>query len=269
MKKIIYIIIIAFAVLAIPLFYRVHAADNTIPGQEIYYHLRAVETSGDTDTLVYNERPFYRFNYYYFLKGLSWLNLDVRIASVILGILSCVLLFLIISKISAETKTAFYALIMFALSPAFIYAFDTGSSETLCLFLILLGSLLLIGRKTHYFAIIPFILSIKNIFSVVIILAILFSFFMWKKERKISFTLMTAAVVTYAILIKPSFFVNYVYSELNTVAQMFSDIGGLYGISIFAAIFAILGFFFMKKRVYLYLLILVLIVSFFINNQTI
>lgn len=260
MKKIIYLIILAAVILSAPILYRNLSTGKTIPGEEIYYHLSTLSSG----------KGFFAYSTFeYFLKAVLFTNLDLRIAALLLGVLSCIFLYCIVLKISASEKIAFYSSAIFILSPSFIYVFSTVSSHMLSLFMIILGSYMLLSKKLSYFSIVPFLIGTDSIFSAILIIAILLTFCLWKKKKQYEFFAFTGLLVAFAVLTKAKFLTNYTYSGLGLLGQFFSDMGGYYGISIFAAIFAVSGFFFMKKRIYTYLLIFVITVSYFFNYQTV
>ena len=261
MNKIFYIILIALLVLSAPVAYRNYKMGKTVPGQEFYQHQQ----------IAASEHNFSLYGC--LLKAADILRIDIKIVSIILGVLSCVFLYLFLVKIGLNKKTSVYSLAIFALSPAFIYIFSTISSEILPLFLIILGAYLLANKKTAYFSIIPFVLAIENVFTVLLIIFILASYFLWKKEKRKGFFIISGLILAYSIFnmffISSNFFINYEHANITLLGQLFSDIGGHYGISIFAAIFAAAGFFSVKKRIYLYPLAAMLFTSFFINYETI
>ncbi len=137
MKKLIYAILIAFLVLATPLFVRFYFYDNLPIGEQAYYHLRAAKTATN-DNLAFYERPFFKTPYHTLINYVNPVLLQL-----VLGLLSLALFYLILDKFSFK-KEIFYIMLVLVLSPVFIYTFTVLSPHSLAVFLILLGSWLLV-----------------------------------------------------------------------------------------------------------------------------
>ncbi|MEM4336411.1 MAG: hypothetical protein QXG86_00195 [Candidatus Woesearchaeota archaeon] len=260
-KKIIYLIIIAAAVLAVPFVYRNLFFEKTIPGQEAYYYLKNINSKNDSNS------QFWAYDYLLmiFLRA----GIDIRIGSLIIGVLSCLFFYLLLRKIGFDDKTAFYSSLIFILSPTFIYLFSTATSDILSLFLIILGCYLLVNEKTFYYSFLSFLFSIKDFITAILILIILFSFFIWQKKRLYEIVIVSILIFSFSFFVEKNFNSHYAINNLNILSQLFSDIGGLYGVSIFSSVFALMGFFNVRKKLYLYPLIIFFIVSSFVNYRTI
>src|SRR3990172_7852690 len=121
MKKIIYLLLLALVILSVPVLYRDFAMAKKFLGEEVFTHFQAAQNPSN--------------QYHYFLSTVLFLNADIRIASLILGILSGLFLYLALKKIGVSEKTSFYSLIVFILSPSFIYIFSTSASDIFPLFM--------------------------------------------------------------------------------------------------------------------------------------
>ena len=242
-----------------------------ITGQEAYYHLFAVQHEGTR--LTVNEGPIVYSQYDYILEVAFHLFDPVvfmKIFPILLGGLSVLLFYFIIKKFVKE-ESAIYSSIVFVLSPTFLYLFSTNSAEMVP-FVLVLGGILMLISKNHYLSylsLIPFIFaSLNSIFVAIIVFGIYFTHYLIKKEKRPDFLVSTVIIAGIVISQQPRFMLDYVLNNLDLAANLFSDFGGPWGISIFTAIFAFAGLIVTKKREYFYPLIILLIISFFIDFKT-
>jgi len=236
-----------------------------LSGEEAYYHVMASHSTNGSFVLS---------QYDYFLKfAFLFFNpvLFMKIFPIIIGTLS-VLLFYFIAKKFLNDKSAVYASIILILSPSFLYIFSINSAEIIPLFLILLGVFLLIQKNKlfSYLSGVPFVLcSLSSMFVGVLVFIIYMTHFLAKREKRYDFIAVSALIVFFMAIFNPKFIIEYFASNLPAVSNLFSDLGGLAGISIFAAIFFVAGLIAAKKREYSYPIIIYLVISFFTDYKTI
>jgi len=237
-----------------------------LAGEEAYYHVMAANPGG--------QGSFVLSQYDYFLK-IAFLFFEpilfMKIFPIVLGAL-CVLLFYLAAEKFLKEKSALYASIIFILSPCFLYIFSANSAEIISLFLLLLGIFLLVQKDKYlsYSSIVPFVFSaISSMFVAVLVFIIYITYFLAKREKRYDFIAGTALIILAVLFLNPAFMIDYSLSNLPVLSNLFSDFGGLAGISIFAAIFFIAGLIAMKKREYSYPIIIYLVVSFLMDHRTI
>jgi len=265
MKKLIYSMLIVFLVLAVPLFVRFYFYDNLPIGEQAYYHLGAARTMTN-DNLAFYEKPFFKTPYHYLINYVNPVILQF-----ILGLLSAGLFYLIANKFCSKNET-FYIMLVLALSPIFIYTFTIISPYSLTVFLLLLGFWLFAqeNKVISAISIIPFALASYNIFNSLLIILVLGSYYVIKRE-KMYLVATTAAILTAInfIFMNP-FLISYeIFEKTNFIVQLLSDFGGLLGFSVFALILFAVGFIsYGRKKLYAYPLLLFLIIMFFIKPET-
>jgi hypothetical protein len=264
MKKLIYVLLIAFLVLAVPLFIRFHFYDSLPIGEQAYYHLRAAETSAN-DNLAFYEKPFFKTPYHYLIGYVNPVILQF-----ILGLLSAGLFYLIANKFGFK-KEKFYMIVVLALSPIFIHTFTVISPHSLAVFLLLLGFWLFAqeNKILSAISIIPFALASYNIFNSLLMLLALGSYYIVKRE-KIYLVVAAAVLATINIIFMNPFLISYqILEKTSFVVQLLSDFGGFLGFSVFALILFAAGFVsYGRKKLYAYPLLLFFIIMFFIKPET-
>ena len=264
MKKKLILILIVMAAIMILSVITLTKPTEILSGNEAYYHIAAAKSEGH----------FVLSQYDYLLK-IAFLFFEpvlfMKIFPIILGAL-CVFLFYFITENFLSGKSAIYSTAIFMLSPAFLYVFSTNSAEIVPIFLLFSGILLLIqkNKALSYLSIVLFVLSsLSSIFVGALVILIFVTHFLIKREKRYDFFVGSALIILNAILRKPFFMIYYSVSNLSLLSSLFSDLGGKVGISIFTAIFFVAGIFATRKRRYFYPVIIYLIISFLINQQTI
>ncbi len=244
---------------------------DILAGGESYYHLIAAQPERNPELTV-DGRPAV-FSQYDYLLSLAFLAFEpvpfMKIFPILLGAL-CIILVYFISGRLMQRRSALYTTLIFLLSPAFLYIFSTNSAEMISLVLLLTGALLL-TQKGHlsYLSIFPFIFaSLSSSFVAVLSIIILVTFFIFKM-RRFDLIIGSIVIVGIALIERPFFIINYQLSSLSIISELFSDFGGLWGISVFTAIFFIAGLLAAKKRRYIYPVLIFLIISFFIEPRTV
>jgi len=229
--------------------------NQTTLGEESYYHLNAAEEI--------SIKNFYQ-NPYHLLLSLNITNTTIiyQAIPIILAILSLLLLINIIKELKFTPQNRLFFLFFLILSPAFIYTFTALTHHSLFIFLNLLGFTLLLQKKkllNHLsfpvFAIIPFF----DIFSSILTLLLLATYFYvknhrflntpefrknsqcLKKDDKVKPLAIVIVILTALNIFLNKPFLLGPYTAQNIVTDLFSDLGGLFGLSIFIVLLAITG----------------------------
>jgi len=256
--KKIYLTILLLIILISPYFIRYFAHNPTIIGESSYFHLNQAEHI--------NQQNFYQNPYHLFLSLNSLNNyLIYQAIPILLAILSLFLLINILKEFKLNPKNQFFFLIFLILSPTFIYTFTIINHHSFFIFLILLGFSLLLQKKRFLkhlsfpvFALIPFF----DVFSSILTLLLLLTYFYLKKGNKLKPLITLVIILTLIniilkkILIKTSLkqlLLLSQYDSQNIFIDFFSDLGSLFGLSLFIILLAIIGLIYTWKKEKFYL----------------
>lgn len=176
----------------------------------------------------------------------------IQILPFLFGILSFILLGKILRHFSNDEVFIHLSLLLFILSPTFIYTFSFTNSLFIAFFLSLAAFFFFIQKKRKWYSLpILFILPLFNLFIACTLLLILFLYsFLWKEERKKLFSLLFLSSILSATLYYGYIFYNTGLPQtVNFEAQnqfvffqkFFFDLGSPYGLGIFIGILAIVG----------------------------
>lgn len=267
----VYLIILLLIVLLIPYSVRYLGGNPTIIGASSYFHLNAAE-----------HNPYQ--NPYHLLLSLNFINNQFiyQLAPIILAILSLFLLINIAGEFKINPINQFFFLLFLVISPAFIYTFTVLTHHSFFIFLNLLGFTLLLKKKKllNYlsfpiFAIIPFF----DVFSSILTLLFLAVYFYVKKDKqgnsvnnqinnqvnsRVKILTIIITILTFLNIFLKKLFLLGPYNSQNVFADLFSDLGGLFGLSIFALLLAVTGLIITWKKekfflAYLFLPFLILL----------
>ena len=170
-----------------------------IIGEKPYYDLRIAETIKDkgllfNDNLILDGRAYTIEIYHLLITLFSYLNYPeilLILLSILFGISSLILSFLILRRIRTDIQTTFFISLILLMSPAFIFTFSTLNDLSISIFLILLGLYIFITRHNIFASLFVFLIA-TNLFIfgmaymemldyffdyILIILAILFFYF--------------------------------------------------------------------------------------------
>ncbi len=241
--KQVYLLVIAFIVLTIPVMVNGLKGYLPIMGKESYFHL---SQAGEINSVLYNALKV----------GLGTLP-DSALAAVpiLLGLASVVLFLRLAKKILLPEGFTFFFALFVIISPAFILTYTTVSSMSVFITLLLIGLVLLVDaqRRRKYFALIPFALATQiDIASTLLLLVILAVYFIVvRREYKVLALspLGVAIILLFANLLILSLpFAAEPFNVQSHIQDIFADLGGLSGVSIFLAITAIIGIIFTWRR---------------------
>lgn len=269
-----YTIIFSLLILSILPILRVSFHNSIIPGQEPYYNARMGEQVFKNPTLEEDSltKESYHFNIYHFLIGAISKYSNLTIASMlipfILGILSPLLLYFILKKLSINKLTRFIAINFFIISTPFIKTFSYSTISSLSTFIILLGIFIYLSENKilSYFSSIIFIsLSYVSynamIFSAILILGLIP---FYKRKRNFNILLSLILFILF-ILLKGT--LNYSSNFWNYI---FSDFANSFGLSFFMLLLSAIGIYIcwrVKKHIFSYLMLASLFVLIFYSKD--
>ncbi|MCX8146863.1 MAG: phospholipid carrier-dependent glycosyltransferase [Candidatus Woesearchaeota archaeon] len=266
--------VVAF-VLLFPQLIRYLGGNNTLIGQETYFHIRLVEdilnknikNISEKDNLVFEGREIRYMPYHFVIAGISCLfgiHFSIIIFSLFFGVLSAVILYLLLKEIGMENIINKLAVVMFVISPAFVYIF-IATPESFSLFFTLLGAYLFLKDKRYFvFSLLSLLLaSISSLFNLVIICISLLAYSILKRERQRESICIIIIIGIVSVLLPPTYSSNVVFSSSNLFKEIISDIGGQISFSVFFIILSIVGMVFLWKTRYKYYVAYV-ILAFFI-----
>ncbi len=280
--KLTLLIVLSVIILLVPSFFRPY---HSYIGEQSYFYERVSQlvSNGlpEGEELSYGGRDFsYDLGPIYLLSILGKvINLELLLKSlpILLGIITILLSHYLFKKLNIEIKISQIALILFILSPTFIYTFASYSILALTLPLILTFCILYIDKdkiKNYISLIILFLMSFFDYKAV--ILSLIFALYYKIKEKKFKefyltlFVSFISLIISYLPrIVKYGLISNNV--EENYIRNLLTELGGVYGLSIFLIFFIVFGINYLWKEKYknlnLYVLI-ILVIIFSILNKT-
>ena len=283
-KKIfIYIILLTIIILLLPLLVRLLFFNGIIPGEEHYYDIRISEYISNNKKIPSID-PLTKENYilvpYHILLSLFPIESSI-LASIILGALSIILFYQILNKLRINYLEKILTLIILIISPSFIFLFSLSNQYFLSIFLILLGFYLFTQKKRIYFILSIPIFALTSIFNLPISLLSLSLILIYSINNKLkikNFYIISIITIPLTIIYHTYIYNSYgfpqynPFEKLNIFQQLFSDLGGVTGISIFSALLAILGMYLFwqkRKQIIAYMLFSIFIIISLYSNYLI
>ena len=204
------ILVLSVLILSIPPLIRTFKFDSLWPDETPYFHAKLtsqmLEQGYTTQDSLSQGSRYIGNPYYYFLVLLGKLiplNVLITLVPLILGILSIMLLYLILAKTEIDKEIIFLTLLIFILSPLFIYSYTVSNVTVFILFLDLMAFYLLL-KENKYLDILAIILlsivTITHLVHFLIIMAWLFAYFFKKNLKRfaqIAIILSIVAVLYY------------------------------------------------------------------------
>ena len=243
MKKHIFaIFVLALVMIALPLHLRFAHNNPTLAGEEPYYHARmAMELSEGipkSDDKIVNGREYVMQSYHFVLAfGYKLIGpLAFNLLPGIFALVSFVFFWLLLRKLKVPEDVQPWILLVYALSPPLVAIGTIGTPHAFVLALLMSGAWLLSNwwvLGVINFAIASFSGLAYNITAVLFLLILL----LIQKENKKQITIaIVLGVAAFVIGRYPS-----TIAAPQGISQYLSDLGGLYGLSIFAFLLAIIG----------------------------
>ncbi|MBW3005147.1 hypothetical protein KY310_04930 [Candidatus Woesearchaeota archaeon] len=279
-----WILIVALLFLMLPSVLRALDGNVYLIGDESYYHARmseqmAQEGIPETDTLVVNERD-YVFNPYHALLACFALLFGAvsasKIVPLLLGLLCVYLLYSILSNLKIAAWTKLVMVGIFVLSPVFIYTFNVSTPLCFILALNLAGLFFLMKKGTLNTALSLIFFSIAAMFgtshALISAFIVFFYAFRYKKRLRKGYLIIAAIIFVMLSYSLPVYFASEKagFVTADMLSSFFADLGGAAGISVFAALLALVGYTLVwryKRKYYLlYAFSILLIVYSFFNT---
>ncbi|MBI2129015.1 hypothetical protein HYU07_02140 [Candidatus Woesearchaeota archaeon] len=262
------LLLIAVAlILALPHVVRHFFYNDIMIGMRPYYESRMALTIAEhgiplQDNMVFSPKPYVFNPYHLILSKLSFINVEYasKIIPFIAGILCVILLYLILKKLNIDFKERFYILLIFIISPIFVYLFVVSNSDAIALLLNLLAFYFFIhDRKMAFiisgliFATIPFF----GIFHAIIALLITLPYISLNKKKARDFSIVATIIIVISLVIYLPLLINFgvprsISLRQNLLQNFVSDFGSLTGLSIFGILLALAGLAVTWKKDYHY-----------------
>lgn len=261
------LLIAAALILAAPHAVRHFFYEDIMIGVRPYYEARMALTIAEQgipsqDNMVFSPKPYIFNPYHLILSKLS--VIDIRLISKIMpfiaGILCVILFYLILKKLNAGLKERVYILLIFIISPIFVYLFVVSNSDAIALLLNLLAFYFFIqDNKMAFvlsgliFATIPFF----GLFHALIALLITLPYFLLNKGKRRDFSIIATIIIVISLVIYLPLLINFgiprsISLRQNLLQNFVSDFGSLAGLSIFGILLALAGLAITWKRNYHY-----------------
>ncbi|MDO8740142.1 MAG: hypothetical protein Q7J54_01055 [Candidatus Woesearchaeota archaeon] len=261
------LLIAAVLILALPQVIRYFFYDGIMIGTRPYYEARmalAIAEQGipSQDNMVFSPKPYIFNPYHVILSKLSFIDVELisKIMPFIAGILCIILFYLILKKLNMGIKERFYILLIFIISPIFVYLFVVSNSDAIALLLNLLAFYFFIQDKRMafilsglIFATIPFF----GLFHALIALLITLPYLSLNKEKRRDFLIIATIIIVLSLVIYLPLLVNFgvprsISLRQNLLQNFVSDFGSLTGLSIFGILLALAGLAITWKKNYHY-----------------
>lgn len=237
------IFILAIFMIALPMHLRFAHNNPTLAGTEPYYHSRMaiqlLDGIPQTDTAIANGRPYILHPYHIVLAGAYALigPLAFNLMPGIFALLSFVFFWLMLRKLNISEKTQPWILLAYALSPPLLAAGTIGTPHAFVLALLMAGTWLLLGRAwmlgSALYVIACFSGLIYNITALVFLIVLLLTY-----QKDTQRFVLTAFLAVGALVIGHN---PPLVGLPRVLSQYISDLGGVYGFSIFAFLLSLVG----------------------------
>ncbi len=264
------ILVLAIIMISLPLHLRFSQDNNTLAGTEPYYHERMAKSLSNgiptTDDAIVNGRPYILHPYHFLLTATY--NIAGQAAFILvpalLAFASTIFLWLLLRKLQITKHIQPWILLVYALSPPLIATGTLGTPYAFILTLLLAGSWLMF-TTWWILGVAFFIIAAYSgmIYTIAAILTLTILIILKPKNKHTTITLFPVSI----LLLLDYYPLNV--PQQTGLLQYLSDIGGTYGLSIFALLLAIVGattLWSHKKAYYsvFAIIILIFLISFFL-----
>lgn len=279
--------LLALFVLSAPQIMRHLDSKPLLAGDESYYHARIARQIADEgipkhDNLAYSKRA-YTFNPYHIILAALSAAFGVLLSSVILpfacGLASVLLFYLILKKLGFSRINRIMISCVFLLSPVFMHTFSLSSPLCVVILLDLLGFFIFMHKSNKLFIASLAVLIFASFFGLLNLIMVAAAALSYALARRKSmnrfyallFLLLLVFMFHYLnVYFESGFQLAAGLSETGLVKQFITDLGGMFGFSIFTLLLSALGLVAVweskKKYYYTYLIMIaVVIASFFYN----
>jgi len=227
-REFILLIVLALIFVALPHYLRLAHGNPTLAGIQPYYHAHLAMEGRF-------EQP-----YDFILAGTykilgEW---AFRIVPALFAFLSSILLWLFLRTANVAENVQVWTLLSYVLSPMLIALSLLGTPHGFIICCILAGTILLFRESKWWLAGVAFFVlaGLSGTLAIVSSLTFLLIVFLWKGTYQKQFlTSMAVTIVFFAFRSPPSI------EFPSSLLQFVSDLGGVYGLSIFALLLAFVG----------------------------
>lgn len=224
------IILLTLLVVSLVLFTPVIAKwvinDSTYSSEDTYYNLRLVQqfeknNEAHEDILQDREYDFNLFHYIFFKLNFET-DMMAKLLPQLLGILSLILVYILLKSLNLGHNDIFFALIILATTPVFLYNFTTFSPEILVM-PIFLGGLILFTRGNYLSALFLGLTPFFNIFYAFMGIILVSGNYIIRDKKKYLLATNLAVIILSSLLGMLFFKINY----LNTFIPLMSGLNGV------------------------------------------
>ena len=228
--------------------------DRTYSSEDTYYNLRLVQQFGKNteehkDILQDREYDFNLFHYVFFRLNIKT-DMMAKILPPLLGIFSLILVYVLLKSLNLGHNDIFFALIILATTPVFLYNFTTFSPEILAM-PIFLGGLILFTRGNYLSALLFGLTPFFNIFYAVIAVILLVGDYIIRNKRRLILAANLAAILSASLIGVLLFRINYLSSFVPLMSGLngvLIEFGAIKGYAFVTIGLAMLGLFSWWKK---------------------
>ncbi|MFC2136196.1 hypothetical protein ACFLTH_16390 [Bacteroidota bacterium] len=263
------LLLLCIAILLMPFIIRASNDNPLFTGGNFYLNLR---TSQDLSNGVFwdslEDRIYETSLFHYllsFLVSVSGIKLVV-VTSIITGLLSVVMFVLIIKDLFEEKNIVLLSVSMLILSPLFLYLFTRINAYSFATLFSLVFIFFLM--RNNYWSI-PFLvlLSVTNFSMFIVNLLLLFSYYLYSREKMLFWSNFFISVITtiiFAYFYRGFIIWSNIFSP-PTFVDFFTSFGAQSGIAFFYLFLGVLGLFtiWRRKSAYNYFLISFMVIFIF------
>lgn len=275
----------ALLLLMLPAVLRAFDGNVYLMGGESYYHARMSETIvqdglPESDSFIVAGRDYVFSPYHLLLACFGFLFGAVtasKIMPLLLGLLCVYLFYSILRNLRIEAWTRLAITAVFVLSPVFIYTFNVSTPLCFVLVLNLAGLLFLMKKGTLYtvLSLVFFsIAALSGVFHALVSAFIVFFYaFRYKKRLRRGYLVIAAIVFVLLSYSLPVYLSSEKagFAPFEILSSFFADLGNAAGISVFAALLALVGYVLVwkyKRKYYLLYVFSIMLLAFsFFNNS--
>jgi len=185
----------------------------------------------------------------------------MRFLPFVVGVLNVLLIYGILKNFMKKKNHLFFTMLLYVLSPAFLFVHGTYNSLFLPVLFLLLGTFLLLRQKFLASMIIflfSFILNQGMFYLVLIILSVFYDHY---KSSKKNYSLIAIILVS---LVYVS--IHNLLPNDNLLSKIFTDFGANFGLSVFTMILASVGLIISWEKKEKNIMLYLLLSSFFISS---
>ncbi|MGV8169606.1 MAG: hypothetical protein ACP5N3_06145 [Candidatus Nanoarchaeia archaeon] len=248
-RTIMLLLIVAALILFAPIMAKWVMNENAYLSEETYYNLRIVQQfkeNGYVDQDLLQERD-YEFNLFHYLFAKSGFSDDwmAKYLPALFGILSLFLLYLLLKSLNLGHNDIFFALIILATTPIFLYEFTTFGPEMLALPLFLAGLICLV-RGYYISAAFIGVTAFFNIFYVIIGIILIAGEYIFKRRDKlflaVNVLVVAGAVIAGIFLLQINYAQSFIIS-MNGLNGFLIEFGAINGYALVTVGLALIGLF--------------------------